>query len=164
MVTSNNLFGTWRSDWATIGDKNRYSALKLMQVDWTYRMVSQKGCLLCNVPVMKSSQAMAKTVRQGFNYFEVMLCNYYAIMQHYVDQGALQPATMEADKRHFLKHFRPELFHALIWNNSNYWKYDTSNSWKMLYSHYKHKPYFYVFALTLPFQWLLHASIRDFWK
>lgn len=164
MVTSNNVFGAWKSDWDEIKQKSRYSELKLLQVDWSYSIVSHKGFLICNAPILKSNEKMHKTKRQGFNYFEVICNNYYTIMQRYVEDGKLLQSTMEEDKKYFLRHFRPELFQALIWNSSKYWKYDTEGTWKLMYNKYKSKPYFYLFIATLPFQWIFHASVRDFWR
>ena len=164
MVTFNNLFGTWKSDWDTLTDKERFKQLKLQQVDWTYRLVSGRGCLLFNDPVIEFSPEMNHKVRQGYNYFEVMLDNYYAIMQRFVDQGLLQRTTMEKDERHFLQHFRPELFQALVCHTGKYWNYDTTGTWKRLFAHYGRKPYFYGYIAALPFQWLFHASVRDFGK
>lgn len=164
MVTSNNVFGVWKSDWEEIKKKDRYSELKLLQVDWSYSIVSRKGFIICNVPILKSNEEICKTIRQGFNYFEVIFKNYYAIMQKYVEEGKLLQVTMDEDKKYFLKHFRPELFQALIWNFSKYWKYDTEGTWQLMFNNYRLKPYFYLFIVSLPFQWLFHASVRDFWK
>jgi glycosyltransferase involved in cell wall biosynthesis len=162
MVTFNNLFGAWRSDWEGIKDKQRFTSLKLSQVDWTYRIVSKSGALLLNEHSIALSPDMRNSVRQGYNYFEILFKNYYTIMQDYVSQSLLLPSTVEKDKKFFLKHFRPELFQALVCHTAKYWKFDTTGTWRILFKEYKYKPYFYVFVLTLPFQWFLHASVRDF--
>ena len=164
MVTFNNLFGVWKSDWDALENKQRSTPLKLSQVDWSFEIVSKKGAILCNEHTMELATEMRSSVRQGYNYFQILFKNYYTIMQSYVYQGLLQTSTMEADKRHYLKHFRPQLFQALICNFAKYWKYETVGTWHLLFSDYKYKPYFYVFLITLPFQWLFHASVRDFGK
>jgi glycosyltransferase involved in cell wall biosynthesis len=162
MVTFNNLFGTWKSDWDSLKNKERFTSLKLLQVDWTYGIVGHKGALLCNERILELAPEMRKVVRQGYNYFQVMFNNYYAIMQTYVEQGFIKSSTVELDKKHFLQHFRPELFQVLICHYGKYWNYDTTGTWQLLFNDYKYKPYFYVYILMLPFQWLFHASIRDF--
>ena len=164
MVTFNNLFGAWRADWDGLKDKARCSQLKLLQVDWTYRIVCQKGALLYNGRTIDFAPEMQTSIRKGYNYFQVMFRNYYHIMQRFINEGHIQENTMEEDKKYFLKHFRPELFQALVYNSSPYWKYDTTGTWNLLYNDYKNKLYFYTYVLTLPLQWFLHASVRDFGK
>jgi len=163
MVTFNNLFGAWKSDWDKIKDKRRFTALKLAQVDWSYHIVSKGGgAILCNAHTLELAPKMRESVRQGYNYFEVLFKNYYTIMRDYVSQSLILSSTVENDQKNFLKHFRPELFQALVCHTAIYWKFDTTGTWKILFKEYKYRPYFYIFVITLPFQWLLHASVRDF--
>lgn len=162
MVTFNNLFGAWKQTWNALEQKEKFAALKLQQVDWTFEIVSKGGALIYNQHILEITKELRKVVRQGYNYFEVLLDNYYKIMQGYADQNLVSQATIDKDKKHFLKHFRPELFQALVCHTARYWNYETSGTLSRLFRHYKHKPYFYLFLATLPFQWLFHASVRDF--
>lgn len=162
MVTFNNVFGTWRTDWEKLKNKERYSKLKLLQVDWTYSLVGNRGALLYNSQTQLFLDSMLRSVRSGYNYFEVMLDNYYTIMEQYVEQGLVSQSALARDKKCFLKRFRPELFQALICRTASLWQYDTTGTWNRMFKHYKKKAYFYVFVITLPFQWFFHASVRNF--
>lgn len=162
MVTFNNLFGVWKQTWDSIEHKERFASLKLQQVDWTFGIVSKGGALIYNRHILEITTVLRKVDRRGYNYFEVLLDNYYGIMQGYADQDLISQETIDNDKRHFLKHFRPELFQALVCHTARYWNYETSGTLSRLFRHYKYKPYFYLFLVILPFQWLFHASVRDF--
>lgn len=149
-ITSNNLFGVWKSDWAKIINKNKYCEYHLQQDDWTYQILQNgNGCIIYNKDIYIKSKVTLKGKKTGYNWFQVHLDYYYKIMDPYVKSGLISKQTLKNDKRHLLVHFYPELQNALIINTSKYWQFDTKHTWCYLWRYYKTDPYFYFFIVYL---------------
>ena len=150
--TSNNIFGVWRDDWPKIVDKQRYSELKLQQVDWTYQLLKMYDgkCVMYDYKIMGT--APLKRKNSGYNWFKVHLDNYYTILEPYIKEGLISPETLLQDKHYLLQHFTPELRRTFHLTRRHGWNFDTDGTWKILMKYYKNDPYFYYFMLTLPLQ------------
>lgn len=153
-VTSNNLFGSWREQWANVTEKRKCSPLLLQQEDWTFQIVSQhNGCIICDKKVfVRVKETLGK--RSGYNWFQVHLDNYYKIMQPYIEKGFISSETLNEDKHNLLEHFKFEFCLALFYNYSSYWKFNTDGTWQLLCKYYKGEPYFAYFLFRLPFYYV----------
>ena len=153
-VTYNNIFGVWKEQWELVEDKQRYAALKLQQVDWTYQIVLKNGgCVIFDKQVMKYSSVERKTVG-GYNWFGVHLDNYYTIMDPYIRKGYVTKKTFVEDKHYLLKHFKTEFCYTFFYNFDKTWKFETKGTLALLWKYYKHDPYMILYSLMLPFTYL----------
>ena len=155
-VTYNNIFGCWRDQWVEVADKQKHASLKLQQVDWTYQIVSKgAGCLLydkstfttCSTPLGK---------RDGYNWFQIHLDNYYRIMAPYVERGEISQKTLRKDKHNLLRHFKRELGLALFGNYSQEWRFDTKGTAALLWKYYKFDPYFYYYICVILLRYIVY--------
>lgn len=156
-VTSNNMFGTWRCEWETLPNKERYAQLQLMQVDWTSQLIVQNnGALLCNKSIIESSKSSANVFRSSYNFFKVHLDNYYSILNSYYEQGYISDETLKEDRKYFLYYYRKMLCKIAIHRGSN-WA-ETKGTWHYIWKNYKKDGFFYIFLFTAPF-WYVYSVI-----
>ena len=151
-VTSNNVFGVWKDDWTKIVDKEKYSALQLMQLDWSYQLVKMYNgqCTLYDHPVLSFAPDTRK--HEGYHWFKVHIDNYYTILEPYVKEGLISPETLKQDKRYVLQHFTPELRKTFHLSARRGWNFETKGTWNILMKHYGKDWYFYFYMFTLPIQ------------
>lgn len=149
-ITAISCFGAWKEQWANVEDRTKYTEYKLNQVDWAFQIVSKyHGCILYDMQYYRGF--LPGGVRKGYNWFDVHINNFYKIMQPYIDKGLVTKETVRIDKNNHLYHFKPEIFQIFFYPWRDYWKYDTKDSFKILWSHYKTYPYFYWLMITAPF-------------
>ena len=150
-VTSNNLFGVWREQWPKIRNREKYTELKLQQVDWTYQIVqASKGCVIYNRKVLSTAKIKRK-VLTGYNWFEIHIHNYYTIMQPYTQKGIISERTIKDDKRYLLEHFKREFCLTYFYNYTKVWRFETEGTSKILRNYYSEDPYVFYFFAKLPF-------------
>lgn len=139
-VTAISCFGAWREDWNIVKDRTKCSKLLLTQEDWSYQIMElHDNCILYNERYY-SGLNTPLGVRSGYNWFEVHLHNYYTIMQPYIEKGLISKRIVTCDKLNLYKHFIPELVFTYI-TNAPYptWQYETKNTFKYFYRHYKNE-------------------------
>ena len=154
IVTSNNLFGAWIEDWREIKDKIKYSDYKLQQDDWTYQLMERKKkCILYNKEKMSVSNVPLGP-REGYNWFEVHLDNYYKIMRPYIDKGLISYNTYKVDKRNFLYYYK-HVFRNVYFPCKG-WVFDTEGTTALLWKYYKSDFLYaiYFFFIRLPFHYM----------
>lgn len=151
-ATSNNVFGAWTDDWERVVEKEKYSALQLQQLDWSYQLVKMHDgkCTLYDNKVL--TFAPDTRSHKGYNWFKVHVDNYYTILTPYVQEGLISPETLRQDKRYVLQHFTRELRKTYHLAFRRGWNFETEGTWKILMKHYRGDWYFYYFMLTLPLQ------------
>ncbi len=155
-VTFSSCFGAWREQFETLKDKDCYADLMLMQVDWTYRLITQEKegqCIIYDDPIYRSSP-VPLGVRKGYNFFHVHIENYYTIMKPYLDNGQISKKTYLSDRKYSLHRFSSKIFHIYIWPNK-YFQFDTTNTRSVLWEYYQDVPLFYLFLLLYPFLLIL---------
>ena len=151
MVTSNNVFGVWRSQWEKVEGKEKYTVLKLQQEDWSYQIVlNGGGCIIYNNKILKSSKIKRKLLC-GYNWFKIHMDNYYIIMKPYVDNGLVSPKTFKKDKHYLLEHFRAEMCYTYFYNFTKRWRYDTEGTSALIKKYYSGDTYLLYYFLKLPF-------------
>lgn len=148
-ITAISCFGAWNEQWAIVNERTKYTEYKLNQVDWAFQIVSKfNGCILYD---QQYYRGFLPGIRKGYNWFDVHINNFYKIMQPYIDKGLIDKKTVKIDKINHLYHFKPEIFQIFFYPWRAYWQYDTTDSFKILWSHYKTYPYFYWLMITAPF-------------
>ena len=161
-VTSIGIFGTWKRDWEQGKEKEKYLSYKLMQVDWTYQIAANRGCVIYNRHIYGQSSAIEVHQRSGYNWFQVHLDNYYKIMKPYCEKQMVSKKTQKNDRKYLLKHFTSELCQIYIQHRCKRWAYDTDGMTGYLLKYYHADLYFYYFMFTLPIKWATKRRIRHF--
>lgn len=153
-VTSNNSFGVWRSQWKDVSNRDKYTALKLQQEDWTFQLVVKGGgCIIYNKKLYKNSSVERK-IMTGYNWFEVHMDHYYTIMNPYLLNGLISQKTYKKDKHYLLEHFKREFCYVYFYNYSNKWRFETKGTCAFLKKYYHGDPYLLWFFIKLPFYYV----------
>lgn len=159
-VTSSNCFGAWNDHWHKIQEKDKYIRFRLLQVDWSYQIVSKfNGCILYNAEVFFPVNLNLLGKRSGYNWFQIHLDYYYRIMQPYVENKYITSQTLKQDKLYLLEHFKSELIKIYTLIPKQNWQFDTKRTFKYLWKYYYNIPIFYFYILTYPF-WGSYFSIK----
>lgn len=150
VVTAILIFGCWAEDWKNVSDRLKYVKLKLCQDDWVYQIVEKRGKMrlytgaFCYYITMESKQ------RTGYNWFEVHVDNYYAILQPYIDKGLVSKKALKADRISYLKNLHVQIVMSYLYNIMPEWQFDMSGATKVLWRNFKCEPLYYLMMLTFP--------------
>lgn len=147
-VTYIPLFGTWKENLSLINNPFDKAELKLPQVEWTYKILSNiKGSVIINHEVCKVSTLI---VKGDYNWFEIHIQNYYDIMKSYINNSLISKKTYKKDISNALKHFKPELFYTFIAAPKTY-LFEKKGSFKVLWKYCRKSSYFWLLILLYPF-------------
>lgn len=149
--TALHVFGAWREDWEQVENKELYSSMQLAQVDWAYQIVERKGnALLYNA---KYFNGLDVGKRSGYNYFKVLVDNYYTIVLPYLDRSNVPQSVRKKERATYLE---IQIKNRLIWKVTSSivptdQKFDFTGGLGILCKYYKKDAYFYLFLLKFPF-------------
>lgn len=157
-LTNNNMFGAWKKDWDAVVDKEKYAALKLMQVDWSCQIVTRSGRVtLFNESILNYCPA-PKMFRGSYNWFKVHLDNYYTILTPYYRSGSISHRTLKRDRKILIKFYRKRLCHIYLLRKDI--GFDTDGTWKYFLKYYARDLYFYWFIVSTPI-WFISQKIES---
>lgn len=121
-------------------------------------VLKQKVNVLVNFNVFEKSRDFARN--GGYNYFQVFVTNYLSIWKEFMDAGNISKATFDFLKRDVyegtVSHY--VVYMLLMRRMTN--KYKTDGAWKILFSNYGNKPYFY----TAPIKFLLKRFYGKYFR
>lgn len=140
-------FGCWREAFQTMENKDKYLSYSLLQVDWTYHIISSssKGAIIYHGCYYTTSKIPLEG-RGGYNYFGVLVDKYYRIMLDYVNAGKASKSIYDKDRAHMLWHFKGRFINILLLRKKKY-QYDLSGSFGILWHYFKVFPLFYVYIV-----------------
>ena len=135
-VTAINLFGIWREDIPLISQPLRHKIHKLLQVDWTYQLITKKNeFTLINYPICRRLYTSPVSRDIKYDWFEIHVKNYYDIMLEFcediIGEKGVNDATITKDKELCMKHFRKQYFDTFLYAPPNF-TYDRYNTRKIL--------------------------------
>lgn len=123
-------FGCWKIHFDNLSDKNKLINAKLMQVDWTFRIVNKHNKTIISFYNFYDS-VILKNKNIGYNIFEVFSYNYLNILKFFVEKKEISKKTYQLEKKRLL-------FRFLIPNLVMYiYQYKT-------YKFHIDKPFFYL--------------------
>lgn len=130
-------FGIWRDDFMAMEDKDRYVLTQFLQVDWTYRMVSNGRPTLV---VFDHYFSIANLKNKGgYNFYKVFVNNYFGLIRSF----NLPKIEIECEKYRLFRYF-------LLYNMYSFRRYKdkfsftTDGEWPILWAKYWYEPYFYL--------------------
>lgn len=148
--TAIGMFGAWKEDWDCVIDPLKYSKLQLSQVDWCYQIINlRKKAILYTKPYSTKRIDMGLR-RGGYNWFEVQVHNYYAILQPYIDNNLISKYALREEKATFLKNIMPWIATRYWLPMYREWQFEWKGSTKYLWDAFKSLPLFYLIMGTLP--------------
>ena len=146
-------FGCWKKDFDNLKQKDKYISLGLMQVDWTFRIVSNyKNYIMCFFDFSDSAILYSK---KGLNIFEIFSFNYFIILKEYLNKNLLKIETFEIEKKRVLFRFLIPTYVMVIYQN---FSFDTSKMFEYLID-YKKNWYFYFAFCSLPIYFIVYGLI-----
>ena len=149
-VTAIHVFGTWREYWNQVENKELFSPMQLAQVDWAYQIVERKkNALLYNV---KYFNGLDVGNRSGYNYFKVLVDNYYRILLPHLDRAKVPENIRKKERATYLD---VQIKKRLIWKVTSpiiptNQKFVFSGSMGILWKYYKRDAHFYLFIFKFP--------------
>ena len=135
MTTWIGNMGNWNIFIDKIKSPNRYSSLKLCQVDWHYQIITFSQ----NAKIEYGDFFITSTVKDkgGYNIYNVFITNYFTILRKY----NFSSNHINKEKYLVLKHFiAPWTINIYINKNLTF---SSKNKWNILLNEYWNKVYFY---------------------
>lgn len=142
-------FGCWKNDLNQIVFPNRYSGLKLSQVDWIFQIIEKTDYYLINFGDYFTSIPPAK--KGGYNIFNVFVNNYLYILKQY----DLDFKSRFIEKNRLLKYFVMQWMWDLYIDKDKFF-FETNNKWDILFRHYYLYPTFYFEILKFSIKKILN--------
>lgn len=130
-------FGVWRSDFERLSNKDRYAELQFAQVDWSYKLVSEKSCVIYFENMF---EVVTPNKKGGYNIFDVFINKYLYIIK----QQDLSKIAYEREKYRLCRYFiSPWLITLLITNRDSY-NFDINKMFRIIFKKYWYEPYLYL--------------------
>lgn len=138
-------FGIWKKDFDAFEDKNRYVETRFLQLDWTYRLVSNgKRSKI----VFDDFFTIADLkVKGGYNFYKVFVDNYINLIK----KNKISFFAIEHEKYRLFRYF-------LLSNMRNFRKnkdrfaFSTEGEYRILLGKYWYEPYFYIGLIVMCFK------------
>jgi abequosyltransferase len=134
-------FGSWRKDFRSLKDKDKYVKLQLVQVDWSYQIAQNGKKTIIYFDELFEIEEISK--KGGYNIFRVFVTNYLQIIKGH----QLSFAAYELEKYRLCHHFiYPWLLKLFVSDQDNL-RFETRGVFSLLLWKYWYEPYFYVIGI-----------------
>lgn len=131
-------FGCWRETFEMLTDKNRYSDLQFVQVDWCYRIVENgKKSVIC---FANTVDVFALKNKGGYNVFNTFVNNYLDII--YKEKIGMIP--YEIEKYRLMRYFVTGWLIKMFITDKKRYSFETDHAWRIIIKKYWYEPYFYL--------------------
>jgi len=148
-VTWLSHFGCWKEHFDNLSQKNKAIKIKLMQTDWSFRLVSKyKKTIICFSDLYDSVILQNKS--GGYNILEIFSLNYLSIFKEYMNNCLINKKTYSLEKKKLLFRFlMPSYIMSIYQHNTHKFSIDKP----LVYlKEYWHDWYFYLsFLLIIPY-------------
>lgn len=139
-------FGSWRKDFTSLIDKDKYVKLQLVQVDWSYQIAENGKKTIIYFDEFFDVTEISK--KGDYNIFRVFVTNYLKIIKDH----RLSFTIYELEKYRLCHHFVYPWLLKLLNSDDDELSFETKGVFSLLLSKYWYEPYFYVIGL----KFLLH--------
>lgn len=130
-------FGCWKTDIEAIVSPNRFSELKLSQVDWVFQIISKKRCY--SVIFDDHFISVAPVKKGGYNIFNVFINNYLYILSKY----KFNFKTIIIEKSRLLRLFVVKWLWVLYVDKDKF-SFETQGKWRVIFRHFYLYPSLYL--------------------
>lgn len=134
-------FGSWRKDFKTLKDKDRYVRLQLVQVDWSYQIAQNGKKTIIYFDELFEIEEINK--KGGYNIFRVFVTNYLKILKGH----KLSFAVYELEKYRLCHHFVYPWLLKLFVSHEEKLSFETRGVFSLLLWKYWYEPYFYIIGI-----------------
>lgn len=134
-------FGMWGADLDKLKDKNRYSVLQFVQVDWTFKILNfKKPSVIYFNDFFETGEVRNKG---GYNVFDTFINNYLFL----VEKQKLSLYNYEREKFRLFRYFvYPWLVNLFVSGKANY-SFETTDAFNIIFRRYWYLPYIYPYLL-----------------
>jgi abequosyltransferase len=130
-------FGSWKSDFDKISNKNKYAKLHFLQVDWSFKIVENTKTTL--IYFEDFFDVVVPPKKGGYNLFDVFVNKYLSIIKK--EKFAL--ISYEIEKYRLCRYFVYPWFVSLFITDKQDYSFQTKGLYKILLKKYWYEPYFY---------------------
>lgn len=134
-------FGVWKEKFASLDNKNGFSCLFFMQIDWSLRLFNKNQTIIIFNDWIDSTPLKQKG---GYNFFEIHIDNYLFFYLHYLNNGTLNNNVFRKEKIRLLKYFLQSWIKFLIFQKDTKFFFITTGWGKIFWRNYKLYPSFYI--------------------
>tara|TARA_R110000787_G_scaffold242588_1_gene348636 strand:+ start:5654 stop:6553 length:900 start_codon:yes stop_codon:yes gene_type:complete len=134
-------FGVWRKDFEIIKDRDRYSELKFVQVDWTFKLVENGIHSLVYFNDFFESASLNS--KGGYNVFDTFINKYLFI----VEQQKLPFFIYKIEKYRLFRYFVYQWLLTLFVKDKENYAFDTKGVNLVILKKYWYEPYIYPLLL-----------------
>lgn len=147
-------FGTWKVDFEKIVDKNRYSELQFIQVDWNYKIVQNKK----NTVIYFDDffEVFTPNKKGGYNFFNTFINNYLNIIK----KENFSFIDYEREKFRLCNRFVFKWLNIFYIKDKSKYEFDSRDTFKIIFRNYWYYPYLYFFLLWFG----IKKIIKHKWK
>lgn len=143
-ITSIGCFGIWKSDFDLIDDFSLNSKLQLTQVEVLLKIVAERKLVLIdNRSIFLNVEP---TKKGGYNFYQVFVCNYFAILEKYLSDGSLTLKTYNFERRKFLKNYLLPWTIKFIFESDKFC-FSNKGAFGIVIGKFWDLPYFYISIL-----------------
>lgn len=139
-------FGIWRSDFEKIEDKNRYSELQFVQVDWSFKIA--KSNKLTIVYFRDFFHILTPKAKGGYNLIKTFTHNYLNILK----TQNLRLLQYEREKYYLCRFFLFSWLNTIIKADKEKYKFQSDSALYIIFNRYWYEPYYYIFASIFVFR------------
>jgi abequosyltransferase len=135
-------FGTWRKDFESLTDRDRYAHLQFPHTDWMIRTITKNSNSIIhfgdyyNVAELNS--------KGGYNVFQTFGIYYLSLYDEYLKTNVLSKRIFNREKYRLFRYFLMIWYKTLIISKDNKFVFEKKNANKILMKNFKFKPYFYI--------------------
>jgi len=152
-----SFWSTWmagiifkNSDYMNLKEKDRAIGSELLQTDIMFRLISQsRKSLIIN---KKTIHIPAVPLKGGYNFFEVLICNYLSLYDDYLNNGLLDLKTYKMEKAKLLKYLiLPKYTEVVLMNSKKYRFHGNRDAKKIFLKYFGYKSLLFLLPVYIMF-------------
>lgn len=154
-------YGYWKEDFSNFAEKDRWIETRFLQVDWLIRSFEiKKKIVYCSCPITKRYPFKSK--QGGYNFFKVHAESFFLQFQRLVNQGKLQPSSLEIVKKDVLINMISWIF--ILKFDKKHFSYSSRGQFKILKKQFGQYPWFYPTVLKGILIFLTNNVVAPFYR
>ena len=134
-------FGLWKDDFEGIVDKNRYSELQFVQVDWNFKTVQNKKNTI--IYFGDYFDVFNPNNKGGYNFFNTFINNYL----HIIKKENFSFIDYEIEKFRLCNRFVFKWLNIFYIKEKSKYDFDTRDTFKIIFKSYWYYPYLYFLLI-----------------
>ena len=148
-------YGVWRSDFEDIADKNRYSKLQFVQVDWSFKTAKSNKVTI--VYFGDYFKILTPKVKGGYNLIKTFTRNYLDILKG----EKISLFQYEKEKYFLCRYFLFSWLTEILITDKSRYNFQSENALFIIFRRYWYEPYYYILICVFAFK-KFKLKLNDF--